>query len=275
MSSVPRVLALLVLAAAACQGTPVNIDGGVAAALRGVPAARLQALARKRIYFGHQSVGYNLVEGLEALARSQPGLSLKIVESRSPDALATPSFTHGKNGVNHEPLTKVRDFAETLEAGGLGPRVDVAFFKFCYVDFQADTDVEKVFGEYRSTVARLRAAYPDVRFVHVTAPLTVVRTGLKVWLNNLRGKKPWGADANVARERFNALLRGQYAGKEPIFDLAAVESTRPDGTVQTFDLDGRKHPGLVPEYSSDGNHLNDAGSRWAAAHLVATLATLD
>jgi hypothetical protein len=265
--------AVLLFAALGCQEKRVKSDVP-AAPLAGIPDSALRSVAQKRIYFGHQSVGYNIAEGLEAIARERPALGLRIVESRSPDALRTAAFAHAANGRNHEPLTKIRDFADTLGRDGLGAQADVAFFKFCYVDFQADTDVERVFAEYRETLARLRQAFPSVRFVHVTSPLTVVPSGPKVWLKGLLGKKPWGAEANVVRERFNALVRREYAGKEPLFDLAAVESTRPDGTVEAFRMDGRSHPSLVPAYASDGKHLNDAGARWAAAHLLATLARL-
>lgn len=269
MKGLPLLVTLV--AVVGCQEKHVK-SALPASPLSTLSPAALQKLSQSRVYFGHQSVGQNLVEGLDALGRERPELRLRIVMSRAPEALATPGLAHAGNGKNHEPLTKVQDFSATLEGGGLGERVDVAFFKFCYVDFAAGADVEQVFAEYRATMARLRQRFPKVRFVHVTVPLTVVRGGLKVWLNSLRGKAPWGAEANVARERFNALLRKEFAGKEPLFDLAAVESTRPDGTIQTFRLAGEDHPSLAPEYSSDGNHLNDAGARWAASHLVAELA---
>lgn len=242
------------------------------APLAGVTRADLERLAGKRVYFGHQSVGYNLVDGLKEVARARPELALRIVESRAASALLPGTFVHAVNGRNQEPLSKIEDFARALDAEGLGARVDLAFFKFCYVDFRSDTDVGRVFAEYQRTAARLKQAHPAVTFVHVTAPLTVVASGPKVWLRGLLGKRPWGADANVARERFNALLREAYAGREPVFDLAAVEATRPDGTIETFRLDGASHPGLVPAYAADGSHLNGAGARWAAEHLVATLA---
>jgi hypothetical protein len=238
-----------------------------------VPAAALERLATRRIYFGHQSVGHNLVDGLKAVLAERPGVALRVVETRAPAALVPGTFGHSENGRNQEPETKIRDFTETILKGGVGDAVDVAFFKFCYVDVTARTDVTRLFQEYRRALMELKVARPNVRFVHVTVPLSVVATGPKEWLRGLLGKRTWGADANVARERFNALLRREYGGKEPLFDLAAVESTRPDGTVQAFKLDGRMNPSLYAGYSSDGSHLNDVGARWAAAHLLAFLAS--
>lgn len=266
-------LLLPVLAGLACQGKRVNHEAEVAAAVRALPQAELRKVAQKRIYFGHQSVGYNLVEGLEAISRERPDAALRIVEARSPEALAGPALAHATNGKNEQPLTKIRDFSETI-TGGLGATADVAFFKFCYIDFPPGTDVEGVFAEYKGTLARLRQAYPRVRFVHVTSPLTVVQSGPKAVVKKLLGKKLGGAEANLARERFNALMRQEYGGKEPLFDLAAVESRLPDGSLVTFEDGGRSHPALASEYASDGKHLNALGARWAAVHLLRSLAAL-
>lgn len=241
--------------------------------LAGVPAARLAALARARIYFGHQSVGYNLVAGVAALARERPELGLRLVESTATSELRPGTFAHAENGENLHPLTKIRAFEETLEHDGFGAHLDLAFFKFCYVDFTPATDVEAVFAEYQRTLARLHARFPAITFVHVTAPLTVVPSGWKVELKRLLGRADdEDARANVARERYNALVRRAYAGREPLFDLASVEATRPDGTTTTFELDGARHPALAPAYAADEGHLDAEGARWAAAHLLAALA---
>jgi hypothetical protein len=83
-----------------------------------------------------------------------------------------------------------------------------------------------------------------------------------------------GEEANVARSRFNALLRAEYAGKEAVFDLAAAESTYPDGRQASFDWKGASYPRLIAGYSYDGRHLNESGRRWVAAHLLRFLAEL-
>ncbi len=268
--AVTRLLPLVV--ALACQGKTVNSERDAAVIPRDIPRASLEKLAQKRIYFGHQSVGYDIVEGLAALGRERPDLRLEIVEARSPDALRGPAFAHSPNGRNREPFSKISDFADTLERGGLGARTDIALFKFCYVDFRPGTDVEKVFGEYRSTMARLRRTFPRVKFVHVTSPLTVVQSGPKAFVKRLLGRMPYGAEANIVRERFNALMRAEYAGREPLFDLAAVESTRAGGRAAIFEDGGTSYRALAGEYASDGEHLNALGARRAAAHLLETLA---
>jgi hypothetical protein len=258
--------------AGACGGKGVSLERQAKAMSAVIPQDAGKALAVKRIYFGHQSVGYNLIEGLQSWAAERPDLGLKIVESKSADGLAGPAFMHAKNGANYEPFEKMQDFSKTLEAG-VGEKADVAFFKFCYVDFSPETDVEKVFAGYKQTLASLHGKYPKTKFLHVTVPLTIVQSGPKATLKKLLGKKLGGAEANVVRNRFNDLMRKEYGGREPLFDLAAVESTRPDGLVR-FDQDGTSYPALAPEYSSDGKHLNTDGARWASAHLLKTLAEL-
>ena len=237
-----------------------------------IPPDAGKALATKRIYFGHQSVGYNIVDGIAAWAKERPDLGLKIVESRAPEAFATPGFVHAKNGANYEPLGKIQDFARTMEAG-VGNKADIAFFKFCYVDFSPETDIDKVFAEYKTTMARLRTQFPQTKLVHVTVPLTIVQSGPKAMIKQLLGKKLGGADANIVRNRYNELLRREYQGKEPLFDLAVVESTLNDRPVR-FEQDGARYPALAREYSSDGKHLNADGARWTAAHLLSALAAL-
>ena len=71
--------------------------------------------------------------------------------------------------------------------------------------------------------------------MHVTAPLMERPSGVKVQLNRLLGRLIWGDAANLKRSTFNEKLRAAYAG-EPIFDLAAVESTRPDGSRESLPL---------------------------------------
>jgi hypothetical protein len=59
-----------------------------------------------------------------------------------------------------------------------------------------------------------------------------------------------------------------------VFDLAAIESTRPDGGRETFEVEGRQVPALVPAYTDDGGHLNGPAAERVARQLVALLATV-
>ncbi|HYO55974.1 SGNH/GDSL hydrolase family protein [Archangium sp.] len=235
--------------------------------------AGLEKLSRRRVFFGHQSVGGNLLDGVRQL--SSPGSPApRIVEVSDPSTpLAPGTLAHAMVGHNEQPETKIAHF-EKLVDGGMAKGADVAFFKFCYIDFNSATDAKALFEKYRATLAGLKARHPGVTFVHATVPLTTVQRGAKAWLKEWMGRPVWGVGENVTREAFNALLRQTYAGKEPLFDLAALESTRPDGTPETYELNGRSYPAMVPEYSDDGGHLNAAGQARLASAFVSFLATL-
>lgn len=227
----------------------------------------LERVAARRIFFGHQSVGANLLDGVTDLAQGRVTLRA----ARTPDAFATPALVHTPVGKNEDPASKVADFEAALAA--IEGRAEVAFMKFCYVDFTPATDVEAVFSTYAAALERLRARYPAVTFVHLTVPLTVVQGGPKAWLKRLFGGAPWGERENAVRHRFNELLRTRLAG-QPLFDLAAAEATKPDGTSSFVERDGQVVPALVPAYSDDGQHLNGEGRRRVAEALLTFLARL-
>jgi lysophospholipase L1-like esterase len=219
--------------------------------------AELERIAQRQIFFGHQSVGVNLLEGLAQLAAAE----------RVPLHVADAFIAE-----NGDPLRKLQSFEQAM---GQQPKpVEVALMKFCYVDFTAETDASALFARYRATLDRLRAKYPGTIFVHVTAPLTDVQGGAKGWLKRLLGRAPYGTIENVRREQYNALLREAYRGREPIFDLARVESTAPDGSAVTVQWNGGSAPALTPAFTDDGGHLNAAGRLRAARELVSVLAGL-
>ena len=78
------------------------------------------------------------------------------------------------------------------------------------------------------------------------------------------------ARENVNRERLNDLLRREYAGR--LVDLAATESTRPDGSRVTGEHDGSNYHALFEGYASDEGHLNATGTRLAAATWITAVA---
>lgn len=83
----------------------------------------------------------------------------------------------------------------------------------------------------------------------------------------LLGKK----DMNIGRSELNERIRKEYSGSDPIFDLAAIESTSPTGESVTFTYKGRNYPCMYPGYTSDGGDLNGEGKRIAAEGLLQLL----
>ena len=229
-------------------------------------------LAALRIYFAHQSVGSNVVAGLERIGRDTPGLGLRTVLTRDPELLTgAPAFVHFLAGRNGDPASKNADFIRMLDRR---PKRDsaIAMLKYCYIDASSSMSAAEIFAAYQGTIATVRQRHPDVRIVHATMPLTTVETGAKAAVKRAFGRIEDNRAEAVKRHRFNQLMRGAYATKEPLFDIAALEARRPDGSPSFFIADGEAIPTLARELTWDGGHLNDVGQRLAAEALVEVLA---
>jgi len=225
-------------------------------------------LAQKRICFGHQSVGADVMTAISMLN----GGRLSIVEGRDSETFQRPVFAHFRVGENRDPLSKYRDFARVINAG-VGKRVDIAFFKMCYVDVTAQTDVKKLFADYQDMMGVLGKGYPKVIFLHVTVPLRRVGSGMLGWLREKTRGFDREREDQVQRHAFNQLLRGAYGRSGRFFDLAEDEATFPDGKPSSFQYRGETVPGLVSGYTDDGGHLNRQGAEHIAGRLLACLST--
>lgn len=213
----------------------------------------LMTLRDAQIFFGHQSVGRNILDGVAALSR-EAGIELKLGEASI--------------GENQKPGSKFEAWARRAEQGGTE---QLFAMKLCYVDILQETNGDAVLADYQRAVARVRQARPGVKILHITTPLTTPGTGLKNWLKRSLGRSLWEDQVNARRLAYNRALREAFPG-EPFFDLAAVESTRPDGSREEHVVDGKPVPMLWPGYASDEGHLNAEGQRVAARAFIAALA---
>ncbi len=251
---------------AACSGgesvQPRTVDDAL--------AADFDRVASARVYFGHQSVGGNILDGVADLQRQVGRPVLRIAtlgELELADGQGV--LLHTAIGENERPDTKCEDFRRVLDS--LAGRIDVALFKFCYIDFNDASDVDAIFATYARTMDDLKRRHPDVLFIHVTAPLRSVDRGLGVWAREMLGRVNRTKLANVRRNEFNRRLREQFAD-DPIFDLAAAMSTLPDGRRESFRVSGAGFDSLVPAYTNDGGHLNEVGRTHVAAAFVQSIA---
>lgn len=257
-----------------CNGGKMPEKTTHSPSIKDIQDSAWKKLSEKKIYFGHQSVGFNIIDGIKDVMRENPQIKLNIVETSDPSEFNIPLFAHSRVGKNMDPKSKIDAFASFVEKG-IGGKADVAFFKFCYVDVTARTDVDQVFHNYKNTMSRLKESYPGTKFIHMTVPLTLTKTTIKTRIKKWIGKKAiWEYDDNIARNKFNELLRKEYNGKEPVFDLAKIESTFPDGTRSSFTKDGRTYYSLVSDYTHDGGHLNEKGRKIVAEQLLILLAGL-
>ena len=237
--------------------------------LKTVSAEQWKRLSERTVYFGHQSVGANIVEGIREIEAANPQIRLRV--SSGERTAASGVLNEFYIGRNEDPDSK-NDAFVTATRGAIGEQ-PVLMFKYCYVDVDEKTDPKKLFARYRETVEKLRAQQPNATILHVTLPLMTEPSLVRVAMNRVRGLATH-REENAIRQQYNELLRATYGGKEPVFDLAAIESTRSDGTLEYGTMNGKAVPALAREWSTDGGHLNEAGRRRVAEQLLVTLATL-
>jgi hypothetical protein len=269
------VVSVLAMAASACGPSQAPETKVPLKQMSNVPQAAWDHVAALKMYFGHQSVGDNLVEGVREVAKDHPGIAIQIAKLGETPRFDGPGFLESKIGKNGDPATKTDRFAELVD-GGLAVDGAVLFHKYCYGDFwdPEGPKVGEVFEHYKTTMARLRKDHPGVVFVHFTIPLGAPRLGFKTRVKKMLGGEIGEYRNNIRNDEFNELMRREYGGKEPLFDLARAEATRPDGTLETFTYRDRTYETLVPQFTNDDGHLNEQGRRQVAGQFLVFLAEL-
>ncbi len=227
----------------------------------------LERVAQSQVFFAHQSVGQNVLDGVR---RVYAGHGLRPPRVSEPGAQAA-GIDEVLIGTNGDPLGKITAFDAAIRSGE-GDRADVAVLKLCYVDIEAGTDVDAIFHSYRDTLTHLQRDYPSLAFVAATVPLSSQRD-LKRRVKAVLGRDAGlGPADNAARERFNAQIRAAYGAQGRLFDVAAAESTGPDGQRVSYEHEGARYYALLDQYSADQAHLNAAGSEAAARAFLAAVA---
>jgi len=233
-------------------------------------AADLAEVRRGRILFGHHSVGDDILAGMARLDAQAGNGKVRIASFEQAASLDGPVLAEGRVGKNGEPKSKVDQFATTVRSQA-GRKIDMAFMKFCYVDFDPRTNVDDLLSYYRGSLESLRKEHPHIRFAHVTVPLMRQPMDLKSRLLRLAGSDLWEDSANVKRSEFSRRLKEAFPS-DPILDIATLEATSPDGKAVTFKQGGRIYPSLSPRYTEDGGHLNALGQDAAGAAAVRFIA---
>lgn len=234
---------------------------------------QIASLMSKKILFGHQSVGNNILKGIKDLASADLRLKVNIVRSSDPQSILGPALVEFSVGQNGDPQSKIDAFTAVLDKG-MGAEGGIAMLKFCYVDIERSTDIAKMAAAYGKAIGALKGKYPSLQIVHVTVPLTAEEPKVKAWMRGLM-RRATRAELNAKRNEFNDVLRKTYAASNAIFDLAALESTHADGSRCFFPKGNNKIYTLAPEYTADGGHLNELGRRLAAEELLRVLAEVE
>ena len=232
---------------------------------------QLTILSNLKIYFGHQSVGRNIIEGIKDIYTQYPDLKSNIINLSTLESNSNLDVYFSESGIgrNIDPVSKYDDFAHILRSK-FKDTLDVAFLKLCYIDIDKNTNINEVFHYYKMKMDSLKNEFKHTVFIHVTVPLNC-RTTLK---NTVKRILNYNYDIdvnNIKINQFNNLLLETYKN-EPIFDLARIESTYPDGSRETFKSDDATYYSLIKDYTYDYGHLNELGRKIVARELISTIA---
>lgn len=256
-----------------CSGDNMDQQHVSFNSIHDIPDATWEKLSNITFYFGHQSVGWNILKGIEELKNDNKKIKLNVLEGNDAAMIVPGTLLHSKVGKNTDPKSKIEEFVNHIN-NGIGKKANAAALKLCYVDIRANTDSDALFAAYENEVNNIRKAYPDLVMIHFTSPLTTLQTGPKAWVKKMIGRPVYGVKENVIRHKYNELIRSKYKGKEPIFDIALIESTRLNGSRSAFQYDGNTYYSLAEEFTTDGGHLNKIGRKRVAEQLILFLAKL-
>jgi hypothetical protein len=235
---------------------------------------KISVIAQKKIYFGHQSVGGNIIDGLKDLLEMSGENNLNILNLHHSPQITESYFAHSYIGKNTDAHSKCMDFGETLKKT-FHSELDFALLKFCFVDMRGEDNPETIFELYKNTIDTLKSDFPHTTFIHATIPLTSHNVNFKLKLRRLAkkilSKRDYSPIDNINRYKYNQLLRAYYKD-ELIFDIAKIESTYSDGRREVFIQNQHEYESLIFEYSYDAAHLNEFGRQRAALELIGILA---
>ena len=256
-------IGLITIAVMACEGESMKDSiGGQKTGDRANTAIHGLTMNQK-VFFGHQSVGGNIIEGIKLLTTEIPILQVDLKKTDE-NVFEKSVFTHAGIGKNGDPLSKYEAFKKLLESG-IGDRVDIAGMKLCYVDISGKTDVMDLFNNYKEMVKYIKNRYPKLELIHIATPLTVKSNPVKDLIKTIIGKENIWKEANRNRIRYNNLLRAEYKNIDPVFNLDIIEAFGADSVPGKTDNDNYS---LDNRLASDWGHLNDLGKRTVAGEFI-------
>ena len=91
----------------------------------------VNVLKGQKIYFGHQSIGDNLLDGIRNCVKGEGDSVLRIKNLNGDERIYDTALYHSKIGKNGDPIGKIKAF-KTLIFDGLGSEFNMAFMKLCF-----------------------------------------------------------------------------------------------------------------------------------------------
>lgn len=188
------------------------------------------------------------MDGMASLVADYGGPSVEATDSPTVGVFAH----HYMDAANGDTSGKMNEWQSVVDgcAGG----VNIVIFKWCPGDLDSSADPVAIWDAYRTKLQSLKAQYPTIKFVGMNVPVC-------------SGDEDY-RDCN--RNIYNLDYCNPYFANngQPLFDVATVETN--NGTVSG--ANGAQ--GLYAPWGTDGEHLNDDGSRAVAAGMAAVLAAI-
>ena len=142
--------AIVTILISSCNEAPMNSANNPAQLSNKEIDASIKAVGEKSFFFGHQSVGNNILAGIDDISKDN-NHKIDIIKSRVLNKPNKNAFLHDNVGKNKDPVSKINDFRELIE-NGIGGKVDGAFLKLCYVDINQGTDLNLTFQKYQTLI---------------------------------------------------------------------------------------------------------------------------
>ncbi len=200
------------------------------------------AIGEQTWMFTHASVGSNMMSGMDTLHSQNANkyqLTTPSASRTSPPATTTPGSVYDVNRGNPGWSAKFAQFAEAVDTYGWGDKVDFAMDKLCYIDGSASAQ------DYIDMMTALESQ-TTATLVWTTMPL-------------------YTGTGNNARNAYNEAVRAYAeANNKLLFDIADLEAHDAAGNEYTYTSGGLTYQMLYSGWTSDGGHLNSAGSVWIA-----------
>ena len=256
-------LGLFSIAILACEGKNMKESLGEQKAGESASTEIHGLTMDKRFFFGHQSVGQNIIEGIHLLTTEIPVSRVDTQKMTDLNIFEKPVIAHAQIGENGEPLSKYEEFKILLDSG-IGDRVDIAGMKLCYLDISGKTDVQDLFHKYKDMVVHIKNRHPKLKIIHIATPLTVKSNPVKDLMKKIMGKENIWREANRNPIRYNNLLRAEYKN-ETVFNLDMIEAFGDDSPpFETID----NNYSLDKRFASDWGHMNDLGKKVVAGKFL-------
>jgi hypothetical protein len=93
-----------------CNGGKMPEKTTHSPSIKDIPESAWKKLSEKKVYFGHQSVGNNIINGIKDLMKENPQVKLNILKTKDPTDFGAPIFAHANIGKNRNPKSKIDAF---------------------------------------------------------------------------------------------------------------------------------------------------------------------